>query len=339
MIIIGEKINGAIPAVAKAIARRDADFLRQRALAQAEAGADYIDIHASVEESIENETLEWMLDQVQDLVDTPICVDSPSPYVCAKAIPKCKKVGLVNSVSMEGNKIDTIFPVIADSAWECVALLCDDSGIPKTVDDRMRVFGNIMEKAEKYGIAPSRLHIDPLVEAIGTNPGSFTMFSECCRQIRERYPDIHITSGLSNISFGLPSRKHMNLAFLTMAMVVGMDSAIMDPLNKDMIGVIGAMEALMETHAVEAVAAGNMIEAEKAYRECCIKNGKAFAQKHLDMVWLAVHKSYERDCAVDLSYDRDLAGVDYAVSALTEEDEFCIEYIGAYRGGEFGVQK
>lgn len=339
MIIIGEKLNGAISAVARAIAGKDGEFVRQRAADQAAAGATYIDVHASVEERIEDETLGWMLKLVQETTEVPICVDSPSARICALSIPKCRKEGLVNSVSMEGGKTDIIFPVIADSAWECIALLCDDSGIPKSVEDRMRVFEKIMEKAEEYGIAPCRLHIDPLVEAIGTNPESFSMFSECCRRIRSKYPDIHITSGLSNISFGLPSRKHMNLAFLALAMVSGMDSAIMDPLNKDMTGVIKAMETLMSVRVPELVAVGKMQEAESEYRECCLKHGAGFEQKHLDMAWLALCKGSGRECSVDISYDRDLIGVSYAMDVLSEEDEYCIEYIGAYREGEFGVLK
>ena len=129
MIIIGEKLNGSIPSVAKAIAERDADLIRERAKMQAEAGADFLDVCASVEEEVEVETLKWMIDIVQEVTDTRICVDSPSAKTCAEGIKLCKRPGLVNSVSLEGNKIDTIFPVIADTDWECVALLCDNDGL------------------------------------------------------------------------------------------------------------------------------------------------------------------------------------------------------------------
>ena len=162
MIIIGEKINGSIPSVAEAIANRDAEFIKQRALAQANSGASYIDCCASVPEAEEVETLKWMIDLVQEVTDTPICVDSPSAKSCVAAIPFCKRPGLVNSVSLEGNKIDTIFPVIADTDWECVALLCDNDGIPDSVERRMKVFHGIMEKAKEYNI-PIR---------VGVNSGS-----------------------------------------------------------------------------------------------------------------------------------------------------------------------
>ena len=126
--------------MAEAIANRDAEFIKQRALAQANSGASYIDCCASVPEAEEVETLKWMIDLVQEVTDTPICVDSPSARSCVAAIPFCKRPGLINSVSLEGDKIDTIFPVIADTDWECVALLCDNDGIPDSVERRMENF-------------------------------------------------------------------------------------------------------------------------------------------------------------------------------------------------------
>ena len=246
MIIIGEKINGSIPAVGKAIAEKDADFIRNRARIQAEANSTYIDVCASVEESMEVETLKWLIDLVQEVTDVPICIDSPSARVCVEAIPFCNKPGVINSVSLEGDKIDTIFSVIAKTSWECVALLCDDKGIPNSVERRMEVFHNIMKKAKEYNIDPSRLHIDPLVVTLGTDGEALTTFVECCKQIKSQYPTIHITSGLSNISFGLPARKNINQAFMVLAMNAGMDSAIVDPTNRDMLGVIYATDALLE---------------------------------------------------------------------------------------------
>lgn len=247
MIIIGEKLNGSIPSVAKAIAEKDADLIRERARMQAEAGATFLDVCASVEEAVEVETLKWMIDLVQEVTDTPICVDSPSARSCVAAILFCKRPGLINSVSLEGDKIDTIFPVIADTDWECVALLCDNDGIPDSVERRMKIFFGIMEKAKQYGIAPSRLHIDPLVVTLGTDQTALTVFADCCRRIKYEYPEIHITSGLSNISFGLPVRKNINQAFMVLAMNAGMDSAIVDPTNKNMIGMIYATNALLES--------------------------------------------------------------------------------------------
>ena len=267
MIIIGEKINGSIPAVAEAIAKRDADFIKNRAKMQAEAGATFIDCCASVPEAEEVETLKWMIDCIQEVTELPISVDSPSPDVLLQVFPYCKRPGLINSVSGEGDKIDKIFPAIADTKWEVICLLSDDTGIPKCAADRLKVFDKIMAKAKEYGIAPSRMHIDPLVEMLCTSENGIETNTEVISTVRSQYPDIHITAAVSNISFNLPVRKMINLGFTVLAMNAGLDSAILDPTNRDLMGVI------------------------------------------------------------------------YATEALLGEDEYCMEYIGAYREGIFGPKK
>jgi 5-methyltetrahydrofolate--homocysteine methyltransferase len=245
MIIIGEKINGSIPSVGEAIKNKDADFIRNIAQAEAEAGADFIDVCASTDVAVELETMKWLIDLVQEVTDTPIAVDSPSAEICVEAMKLCNKPGLINSVSMEGNKVDLVFPAIADAKWECIALLCDDSGIPKSGEHRLRVFAAVMEKAQKYGIDPSRLHIDPLVEMLCTSEDGVNTVLDVIRTIKAQYPQIHVTGGASNISFNLPARKFVNQAFLVLAMGAGMDSAIINPLHKHMMGLIYATEALM----------------------------------------------------------------------------------------------
>lgn len=245
MIIIGEKINGSIPAVAEAIANRDAEFIKNRAKAQAEAGATFIDCCASVPEAEEVETLKWMIDCIQEVTDLPIAVDSPSADVIKEAYKFCKKEGIINSVSGEGDKVDTIFPLIADTKWGVICLLSDDTGIPKTAADRLKVFDYIMSKAKEYNISPDRLYIDPLVEMLCTSEDGMAMNVEVMSTIRKQYPDIHLVAAVSNISFNLPVRKLVNLGYTVLAMNAGLDSAILDPLNRDMMGVIYATEALL----------------------------------------------------------------------------------------------
>ena len=245
MIIIGEKINGSIPSVAEAIAKRDAEFIKARAVAQANAGATYIDCCASVPESEEVETLKWMIECIQEVTDLPIAVDSPSADVLTEAWKFCNKPGIINSVSGEGDKMDKLFPIIRDNpGWEVVALLSDDTGIPKNAADRLRVFAKIMAKAKEYGISPARIHIDPLVEMLCTSEDGIANNVEVISTIREQYPTIHITGAVSNISFNLPYRKILNIAFTVMSINAGMDSAVLDPLNRDLRGAIYAAEAL-----------------------------------------------------------------------------------------------
>lgn len=245
MIIIGEKINGAIPSVAKAIAAKDGDFIKNLARAQAEAGAAFIDVCASVENNRELETMKWLIDLVQGVTDTPIAIDSPNVRICAEALKFCNKPGLINSVSMERDKVEVIFPLIADTQWECVALLCDDTGIPQNAEKRLEVFVGIMKKAKENNIAPSHLHIDPLVQMLCTSEDGINTIVDVIKEIKAQYPEIHVTGGASNISFNLPVRKLVNQAFIVMAINAGMDSGIIDPLNRDMMGMIYATEALL----------------------------------------------------------------------------------------------
>ena len=245
MIIIGEKLNGSIPSVAKAIAEKNEQFIRDLSRRQSEAGANFIDVCASVPEDREIEVLKWMIDIVQDACDTPICVDSPSAKVCAQAIGLCEKPGLINSVSGEGDKINTIFPLIAGTGWECICLLSDDKGIPKTVERRIEIFHDIMKKAGEYKIAANRMYIDPLIEMLCASENGIATVTNTIIKVKELFPEIHVTGGASNISFNLPARKFINRAFIILAMNAGMDSAILDPLNKEMMGLLYATEALL----------------------------------------------------------------------------------------------
>lgn len=159
MIVIGEKINGSIPSVAEEV-----------------------------------ETLKWMIDCIQEVTDLPISVDSPSPAVLAQAYKFCKRPGIFNSLSGEGNKIETIFPLMAEPenrGWQVIALLSDDTGIPKCAADRLRVFDRIMARAKEYGIAPERIHIDPLAEMLCTSENGIETNVEVIQCYREN-PDAKI---------------------------------------------------------------------------------------------------------------------------------------------------
>ena len=198
-----------------------------------------------------------MIEQIQEVTDLPIAVDSPSADVILQAYKFCNKPGIINSVSMEGDKIDKIFPEIADTDWQVIALLSDDKGIPQTAEDRLRVFKDIMKKAEEYNIKPERIHIDPLVEMLCTSEDGIAMNVEVISTIRKEYPTIHITAAVSNISFNLPVRKLINLGFTVLAMNAGLDSAILDPTNRDMLGLIYATEALLgkDEYCIEYIGA------------------------------------------------------------------------------------
>ena len=245
MIIIGEKINGSIPSTAKAIQEKDEEFIRNLAIRQTETGADYIDIAAGTSPDLERETMKWLINIVQDTVDTPLCIDSSDCNVLLDMIPLVKKPGMLNSVSEEHGKCEILLPKVADSEWKIVALTCDNKGISTDPKVKFDIAVTIVEKAKKLGISEDRLFIDPLVTTISTSGESLLSFNETLKTIKNRYPEIHIISGLSNISFGMPYRKIINQQFFALAMSAGMDSAIMDPTSDDLRATLYAVEALL----------------------------------------------------------------------------------------------
>lgn len=245
MIIIGEKINGAIPRVKEAIMTRDAEFIRDLAVRQTEAGANYLDVCAGTEPAEERAALTWLLEVVQDAVDTPISLDSPDPQVLAELMTLVKKPGILNSVSMEGSKCDILFPLLQGNDWQIVALTCDDQGIPAEAARKVELGIALVEKAAEYGITPDRIHIDPLILSVSAINDAALSFFEAIRCLKERYPTVKIAAALSNISYGMPVRKLINQTFLALSLHAGLDTGILDPLNRDMYGTIKATEVLL----------------------------------------------------------------------------------------------
>ena len=189
--------------------------------------------------------MKWLCEVVQSATDTPICLDSSDPQILVELIADIHAPGMINSVSLESNKCETVLPAIADSDWKVIALTCDDSGTPDDPAIKFDIACKLVAKANEMGISHDRLFIDPLVTTLATKENSLVSFTEAIRLIRAEFPDAHITSGLSNISYGMPNRKAINMQFLSLSMAAGMDSAILDPLSPDMQATIHATDALL----------------------------------------------------------------------------------------------
>lgn len=246
MIIIGEKINGAIPSVKQAIAEKNEALILERTLAQAKAGADFLDCAPSTATEVEYDTMVWLMDLMQSCTDVPLCIDSPNAALLARILEEghAKKCGMVNSVNEEGNKCETIFPLIAGTGWEVVGLTCDWDGIPADPVKKVEIAKRIIDKADKYGVALNQLHIDPCVMALATMPSAMEDFVYCIEKIHAYAPTVKVTGAISNISFEMPARKYVNMNCLAYAMAAGLDSAILDPCSADMMGTVYACEAL-----------------------------------------------------------------------------------------------
>ena len=244
MRIIGEKINGAIPKTAEAIRNRDVAYIVH--LVEIQQAADYLDVCAGTAQELEYDALCWLIDVVQSHTDRPICIDSPNPRMLERVFPKIQRPGLLNSISAEGEKCDILLPILKDNPdWGVVALCCDNAGIAAAAADKHRIAMNLIDRAAGFGVAPERMHVDPLVLALSAVNDSAVQFCEALRRIKADCPTVKLTAALSNISYGMPARGLLNRNFLTMAMLSGLDSVIADPANRDVVGNIRAVEALM----------------------------------------------------------------------------------------------
>ena len=245
MIIIGEKINSTLKAIRPAIENYDKETVADLAKRQFEAGADFIDINAGVFVEDEPERLAWLAKTVQDAVDAPLAIDSPSAEAMRRALlaNKNPKV-MINSITDEPARYNEVMPLVVEFKASIVALCMDATGMPETVDDRVSIADRLIGKLTKEGVAAGDIFIDPLVRPISTGIHYGNVAIDTIRKVKQEFPEVHIACGLSNISFSLPARKLINQAFLIAAIGAGMDGAIIDPMDKKLVSMIYAAEAL-----------------------------------------------------------------------------------------------
>jgi 5-methyltetrahydrofolate--homocysteine methyltransferase len=244
MLIIGEKINSSIPATAAAIEKRDADYIRKLAKDQAEAGAGMIDVNAGTFVDEEIELLKWLITLVKEVTDTPLCIDSPNPVALDAALALHGEKALVNSISLEAGRYESVLPVVKGSGSSVVALCMDDRGIPNDAQGRIDIACRLADKLGAEGIEPSEIYFDVLVQPVSVNDAFGAAAMDAVKGIREKIPGAHTTCGLSNISFGLPERKLLNGAFAVALMCSGMDTLIIDPLDRRIMAMIAAARAV-----------------------------------------------------------------------------------------------
>jgi len=245
MRIVGELINASRKAIAAAIEAQDHNEIQQVAKDQVAAGADYIDVNAGVFVGKEPEYLEWLVQTVQSAVEGPCCIDSPDPKAIETALAVHKGTAMINSISLEKDRYESLLPVVAGTDLKVVALCMSDEGMPETTDDRMAIADKLVNSLLQNNVAIDNIYVDPLVQPVATNTTFGTEFLNAIEKIKATFAGIHIMCGLSNISFGLPDRKFLNQTLMVMAMAKGLDGAIINPLDKKMMASIIAAETLL----------------------------------------------------------------------------------------------
>ncbi|MFH1731819.1 MAG: dihydropteroate synthase [Planctomycetota bacterium] len=245
MLVIAERINATRKRVRKAIVDRNAALIEEETLKQLDAGADYIDANAGIEAGREPDDLKWLVETIQSAADCVVALDSTNAEALKAALPLHKGRPMVNSITGEDGRHEEILPLVKEYGALLVALTIGPEGMPTTVDERLAAAGYIVDLVAKQDIPLDRVYFDPIIYSAATDAKAGTMAIETVQRIKAEFPGVHVTCGLSNISFGLPSRNVLNRAYLAMLMAAGLDSAIMDPTRPHMMSAVLASEAIL----------------------------------------------------------------------------------------------
>jgi len=247
VIIIGELINGSRDSVKQAIASRDKKYIADLTVREDEAGADFIDCNPGTIGEQESNDMQWLVETIQVATDKPISFDSPNPQAIRRGLATYsgEAMPMINSVTLEPGSVEKMLPIVLEAKVNVVALALGEGGMPTQPGQREQVAQQIIDRLTAGGIEPEQIFVDPVIAPLSTATEVSQHIFQAIAAIRDYGPKCHITCGLSNISFGLPNRQLMNRAFIGPAMQAGMDSAVMDPLDEQLMAQVIATEALL----------------------------------------------------------------------------------------------
>lgn len=246
MIVVGDLINGARKPIGDAILARDARTIRKAAADQVAAGAGYIGVNAGVLGAAEADCLAWLVTVIQAAADIPCCIDSydPGAIEAALAVHKGSAPAMVNALSLEKERHDTLLPLLRGSGVRVVALCIGDEGMPETANERAVVADRLINSLAAADIPLSHIHVDPLVQPVAVNCEFGLEFINAMNIITTQYRGVHAICRLSGISTGLPSSRFLDRTFAAMAVAGGLDSVIANPLDRGMAACLAAAECL-----------------------------------------------------------------------------------------------
>ena len=250
MLVVGERINSTRKGIRPAIEERDVQAITAEAKMQMDVGSTYLDCNAAtVGVEKEPEYLSWLVETVQGATNnTPIALDSPNSAAIEAALKVHNNdngVPFINSISAEEEKFASLLPLVRDAKTNVVALVMDDTGIPKTADARIAIGRKLVDDLTDGGVAAENIYVDSLVFPVGAEADAGVAVLETIKTLKEDYPSIHFICGLSNVSYGLPNRKLLNQAFMVLTMGAGLDAVIVDPTDAKLMSLVYAAEALL----------------------------------------------------------------------------------------------
>jgi len=242
MQIIGENIHIIAPAMKEAIANRDTAAIQQLAKAQVDAGAQILDLNIGPQKKEGPEVMRWMVPAIQEVADVPLSLDTTNLAAIRTGLSLLKQPGMVNSTSGEPERLEQVPPLAAEYNARLIALCMGKSGIPMTAEERVQIaIEQLIPRAIEVGIPMENLYLDPLAMTVSGCQEYAPHAVETVRYIKQGMdPAPMTTCGLSNVSNRVPSdmRSLLNRVYLVMLAAAGIDSAIADPLDGELMNTI-----------------------------------------------------------------------------------------------------
>jgi len=230
-VLIGEKINPTgHKKLAAALQEGNLDYVRELAQRQVAWGATVLDVNVGVPGMDEVAMIPRVIEAVLSVVDVPLCIDSGNPEVLEAGLKAAPGKPLVNSVSGEHNRLESVLPLVRERGAAVIGLTMDDKGIPKTAEERVAVAEKILERAAQLGIPAEDVIIDPLVLTVGSDSKAALATLQTIELLRRTF-GVNVNLGASNVSFGLPDRLTVNQAFLALSIQAGATCSITDPVK------------------------------------------------------------------------------------------------------------
>ena len=242
--VIGERINPTgKKRFQQALREHDLDYIIERAIEQADAGADILDINVGLPGIDEPAMMREVVTAVQGMVSLPLQIDSSNIEAIEAGLRACNGRAIVNSVNGDEEKLKTILPIVHKYGAAVVGLTLDENGIPQTAEERVAIARRIIDAAVEIGIPKEDVLVDCLTLTISAQQEQAVETLKAIRQIHDRL-GLHCVLGVSNISFGLPERIHVTENFLVQAMTCGLDLPIVNPNQKEIMDAIASFKAL-----------------------------------------------------------------------------------------------
>jgi 5-methyltetrahydrofolate corrinoid/iron sulfur protein methyltransferase len=246
MLIIGELINGMYSNIALAIKQRDKKAVQKCALEQIACGADALDINCGPASRDPLIDLPWLVEIIQEVTDKPLCLDSSKPQVIAEGLKAARNKTIINSTTADPEKLDILIPLAKQYKSKLIGITISTKGIPQNKDQRLELAATIVAHASEKGFPIEDLYLDPIVLPVNVAQGQMQDILESIHEFKIiSEPSPKTILGLSNVSQGTHLRSLINRTFLTMAVAYGLDSAILDPKDQELIDTLITAELIL----------------------------------------------------------------------------------------------